>query len=81
MSLIKTLSAAAVTVALAVPAMAADVTMTNSENSQVRIKCDSTNCKVKQKNAGGSWKTVENKPGGNSNFKKLKTKYKEAGFQ
>lgn len=75
------LASAALAVSLAAPVHAADVTMTGPEAKQVQIKCDTTTCRVKEKPAGGKWKTVENTQGGNRNFDKLKEKYRQAGFQ
>ena len=80
MSLLKTIPATAFALALALPALAADVKMTGPNNAQVHIKCDSTNCRVKQKTPDTKWRTVENTKGGSRNFDKLKTKYQEAGF-
>ena len=81
MSLLKIVPGIAVAVALAAPVLAADLKMTGPDNTQVHIKCDSTNCRVKQKTADTKWRTVENTKGGSRNFDKLKTKYKEAGYK
>ncbi|MEM8775637.1 MAG: hypothetical protein AAGF53_11430 [Pseudomonadota bacterium] len=74
----------ALTVSLALfsaPALAeGDIEMASADGAQLKIKCDSTSCLVKEKKAGAKWKTIERTGGGRSAFKELKAKYQEAGF-
>nr|WP_317057035.1 hypothetical protein [Roseovarius sp. W115]MDV2930677.1 hypothetical protein [Roseovarius sp. W115] len=81
MSLIKLVPAAALVLSISLPASAADLKMTGPNETRVHIKCDSSNCRVKEKTPDTKWRTVENTQGGSRNFDKLKAKYQEAGFK
>ena len=81
MNLTKLIPAAALAVAFAAPALAADIKLTGPESDKIHIKCDSTTCRVKQKAVGKNWKTIKTTQGGSSNFDKLQTQYKEAGYK
>lgn len=62
-------------------ARGADVTLSNAQNTQLRIKCDSSNCRVREKVPGGKWRTIENAQAGSRTFDTLRDKYRQAGFQ
>ena len=65
----------------AAPAMAGNAMMKGPGNAKLMIKCTGGGCLVQKKEPGKGWKTIEQGPGGSSNFKKLEQKYHGQGFK
>lgn len=65
----------------ATPALAGNASMKNAEGAKLRIKCENSGCKVRQKLPGGKWAVIEKTAGGRDNFLVLEAKYKKAGYK